>query len=277
MSYSIKRFLRPLKDGEKNVRIFDDKNFPVHTINPFSVLRLFVTNSNLNIALSGNRTIILDFNNHEETKEALAKLQYTIDQLRQTAPEVIDKETEKYIEKIVASGIGSLNGATSSRQVLVVEGDDNLDMTIKTTGGTHSIGLSWTGLLPMKRGGLNNNQFYENELLISLSDSIISSGFIINDDGFSDKDIWSADKVINYHNSNTVNKETPLGEIDGVNCNFFLSKDVLLNSEHVYLNGLLQDSSEDYEISGRKITFYIPPLIGSKIRCSYMVLSKSDT
>lgn len=275
MGYSLNRFLKPLKETDKTIRIFDDRNFPVHTINPFSVLRLFVTNSNLNVSLSGNRTIALDFDSHDESKEALSKLQSFIDQLRQKAPATIDKETEKYIEKVIQTsvGIGSLNGITASGQSLVVEGDDNLDMTINSLGKTHSISLSWTGLLPIERGGLNNSDFYNNELLISTSDSIVSSGYTINDDGVTDKDIWSAEKVISYYKSNMVNKETPSGLVDGVNSTFVLANQILLDSEHVYLNGLLQDVGDDYTINGNVITFIYPPYPGSKIRCSYMVLS----
>lgn len=281
MGYSLSRFLRPLKDTDKTIKIYDDRNFPVHTINPFSILRLFVTNSNLNIALAGNRTIVLDFKSNDETKEALGKLQSIVDGLRQTAPEVINKETEKYIEKIIQvnSGVDSLNGSTASDQSLVVSGDSNLSMSIKTTGSTHSIGLSWTGLLPIKRGGLNNNNFNEKQLLISTSDSIISSGYTINDEGLSNSDIWTAGKIVSYYKSTTINKEKPSGEINGENYKFELSQDVLVDSEHVFLNGLLQDSGEDYKIEGRVIYFYFPPLPDSKIRVSYKclnLLKKSD-
>ena len=277
MSYSLNRFLRPLKDTDKTIRIFDDRNYPVHTINPFSVLRLYVTNSNLNIALSGNRTITLDFLALDETKEALFKLQSFIDILRQKSPDVVDKETEKYIEKVVqiasAGGLSSLNGITASSQALVVNGDDNLDMTIQSVGVTHSISLSWTGILPIEKGGLNNTTFNNDELLISSSDSIVSSGYTINDNGVTDKDIWSAEKVINYYKSNIINKEIPQGILDGVNKDFTLSNDIVLDSEHVYLNGLLQDNGDDYVINGSVITFDLAPLPDSKIRCSYILLS----
>lgn len=279
MSYSLNRFLRPLKDTDKTIRIFDDRNYPVHTINPFSVLRLYVTNSNLNIALSGNRTITLDFIALDETKEALFKLQSFIDILRQKSPDVVDKETEKYIEKVVqiasAGGLSSFNGVTASSQALIVDGDDNLDMTIQSVGVTHSISLSWTGILPIEKGGLNNTTFNNDELLISSSDSIVSSGYTINDNGVTDKDIWSAEKVINYYKSNIINKEIPQGVLDGVNKDFTLSNDIVLDSEHVYLNGLLQDNGDDYVINGNVITFDLAPLSDSKIRCSYIVLSSA--
>jgi hypothetical protein len=68
-----------------------------------------------------------------------------------------------------------------------------------------------------------------------------------------------------------VDKETPLGIIDGINNLFILSNLPDENSEHIYLNGLLQDSGqfEDYTIIGNEIYFNQPPLNGMKIRCSY--------
>ena len=208
MSYSLNRFLRPLKNTDKTIRIFDDRNYPVHTINPFSVIRIYVNNSNLNISLSGNRTIVLDFQSHEETKEALSKLQSFIDQLKQTAPTVVDKETEKYIEKIVqiasADGLSSLNGITASSQSIVVYGDDNLDISIGSKGSTHSITLNWSGILPIDKGGLNNTDFSEGELLISDSDKVISSGFTINDETISDNNLWTAGRIIKQISSNKV-------------------------------------------------------------------------
>ena len=219
MSYSLNRFLRPLKETDKTIRIFDDRNFPVHTINPFSVLRLFVTNSNLNIALSGNRTIVLDFISHDETKEALEKFQSVVDSLRQKSPETVDKETEKYIEKIIQTsvGIGSINGVTASKQSLVANGDDNLDMVIETIGGTHSINLRWTGILPIERGGLNNTEFYDGELLTSNGSSVVSSGYKVNNDGFSEFDIWSASRIVRQLSSNKVVFNVGDGERDTFN------------------------------------------------------------
>jgi hypothetical protein len=281
MSYSLNRFLRPLKDTDKTIRVFDDRNYPVHTINPFSVLRLYVTNSNLNIALSGNRTITLDFIALDETKEALFKLQSFIDILRQKSPDVVDKETEKYIEKVVqiasAGGLSSLNGVTASSQALVVNGDDNLDMTIQSVGVTHSISLSWTGILPIEKGGLNNTKFNNDELLISSSDSIVSSGYTINDVGDSNSDIWTAKKIIEeLYRDPFSYKEEPIGYVDGVNSVFLLKEDPIEFSEHIFLNGLLQNEKIDYSISGKEITFFYAPPKDSLILCTYKKVLKFD-
>jgi hypothetical protein len=66
-------------------------------------------------------------------------------------------------------------------------------------------------------------------------------------------------------------KETPLGVIDNINRVFTLEHTPITNSEHIYLNGVLQDSGEDndYVIEDNQIIFLIPPRINMKIKCSY--------
>ncbi len=64
-------------------------------------------------------------------------------------------------------------------------------------------------------------------------------------------------------------KEIPDGPINGVNHIFTLSNIPIINSEHIYLNGLLQEVDFDYVINDDEITFIDPPLSGMRIRCSY--------
>ena len=68
-----------------------------------------------------------------------------------------------------------------------------------------------------------------------------------------------------------VDKEIPYGVIEGINQTFILNSTPIPNSEHLYLNGLLQEEgvNEDYVIVNDTIIFNDPPLIGMKIRCSY--------
>jgi hypothetical protein len=272
MSFSLNRFLRPLADSDKVIRIYNDMNAPVHIINPFSVLRIFISNLNINIALAGNKIITLDFKSIEETRSGLSKLQSYIDQLRNKYPQVIDQQTEKYVESVIqrSPGIISLNGSTASAQSIVANSDSNVNLNLSTIGKTHSVSISWSGLLPMDRGGLNNNNFTQNELIISATNSIESSGYKIDDDGISETDLWSAKKIIEYYNQNIISREVPIGVVDGVNLVFTLSNELVEKSEHVYLNGLLQDEGEDYNITGRTITFIEAPYTGSRIICSYI-------
>ena len=66
-----------------------------------------------------------------------------------------------------------------------------------------------------------------------------------------------------------IDKEKPNGVIDGVNNSFILNNNPIPGSEHVYLNGLLQDDEDDYQIEYNTIIFNDPPSIGMKIKCSY--------
>lgn len=293
MSYSYNRFLKPLNESDKTIKIYDDRNYPVYTINPFSVLQIYVTNNNLCIALSSSKLIIINFISNEEAKVSLVKIQSYVDQLKQSTV-VIDNEQQDYINQAIlssvgASGISVFNGSTASVQNISTINDDNIEIDFKLdttiTGGTnsnitsaiHNLSVTWTGILPITRGGLNNTLFNPNQILISNVDSIISSGFTFNDYGTSDTDIWSADKIIRQITTANINKEKPMGIVDGVNKVFLLLYEPILNSEHLYLNGLLQDSDYDcdYTIVGNKITFLDPPMSGSKVRCSYMVKKKT--
>jgi hypothetical protein len=52
-----------------------------------------------------------------------------------------------------------------------------------------------------------------------------------------------------------IDKEIPEGSIDGVNATFLLNNNPIPGSEHVYLNGLLQDEVDDYSINYNTILF----------------------
>jgi len=92
------------------------------------------------------------------------------------------------------------NGLTLSDQYFDTVNDQNVTLTIDSNSATHSFLLNWQGLLPIERGGLNNATFTANELVIAdqNSESIISSGWKLDNLGTSSTDIWSADKIISY-------------------------------------------------------------------------------
>lgn len=71
--------------------------------------------------------------------------------------------------------------------------------------------------------------------------------------------------------SNFVDKEVPSGSINGSNAAFVLANTPTAGSEHVYLNGVLQESGagNDYTISSATLTFTVAPITGEKIRVSY--------
>lgn len=79
---------------------------------------------------------------------------------------------------------------------------------------------------------------------------------------------WLEVELDKVHHSD---KESPSGDINGDNAVFQLQYTPIPNSEHLFVNGILQDSGvdNDYQISGNTITFLIPPREGFKIKCSY--------
>lgn len=72
-------------------------------------------------------------------------------------------------------------------------------------------------------------------------------------------------------NSNFVDKEIPTGAINGTNTAYTLAFTPVLGSEHLYVNGVLQESGSgnDYTISGANITMLSALGTGEKLRCSY--------
>lgn len=74
------------------------------------------------------------------------------------------------------------------------------------------------------------------------------------------------DRIPDYY---FVDKETPTGQVNGVNVTFELSRIPTLGSEHIYINGLLQESDYDYVIEDNVVVFYEAPDYGMRIRCSY--------
>ena len=95
------------------------------------------------------------------------------------------------------------NGLTLSNQYFDTVNDTNISLTIDSNSATHSFLLNWQGILPIERGGLNNATFSASEIVIAdeNSESLISSGWKLNNTGTSSTDIWSADAIMNYINS----------------------------------------------------------------------------
>lgn len=71
--------------------------------------------------------------------------------------------------------------------------------------------------------------------------------------------------------SNFVDKETPTGALNGANTTYTLANTPITGSEHVYLNGSLQDvgAGNDYTISNAVITMLSAPTTTDKIKVSY--------
>ena len=82
---------------------------------------------------------------------------------------------------------------------------------------------------------------------------------------------FNRDVVGALNASNFVDKETPIGLVNGTNTVYTVLTAPALGSEHLYLNGYLQESGvgNDYTILSNSITMAVAPLTGEKIRISY--------
>lgn len=70
-----------------------------------------------------------------------------------------------------------------------------------------------------------------------------------------------------------IDKEIPDGDVDGINKIFKLTNKPVTNSEHIFLNGVLQENGFDldYILDGKNIIFFEPPYSGMRLICSYRV------
>ena len=77
--------------------------------------------------------------------------------------------------------------------------------------------------------------------------------------------------------ADVVTRETPSGNVDGVNMEFTLAHDVVFGSEQIFLNGLLQEPGvgNDYTIVGSVITMNAAPITNDRIRVTYLKVKGS--
>jgi hypothetical protein len=70
-----------------------------------------------------------------------------------------------------------------------------------------------------------------------------------------------------------VDKEIPIGVVNGVNDKFLLKYKPITVSDHIYLNGMLQENGKecDYILENKNIIFLDPPTPGMRIICSYKI------
>jgi hypothetical protein len=154
MTFTYDKFLKPLNPGEKNVIIYDDNGKIIHTVNPYSIINIFVNNNLLKISLQSDRIITLNFISSDLSKSAITLLQQRIEILKNLNPLFIDKQIEKYvgdkivdITNVVETGDGKINYVPHwiSATALSSTGsiwDDGKSVSIGLTGGSSIFNVS---------------------------------------------------------------------------------------------------------------------------------------
>jgi hypothetical protein len=147
MTFTYDKFLKPLNPGEKNIIIYDDNGKIIHTVNPYSIINIFVNNNLLKISLQSDRVITLNFITSDLAKSAITLLQQRIEILKNLNPLFIDKQIEKYvgdkivdITNIVETGDGKINYVPHWVSATAISStgsiwDDGKSVSIGLTGG----------------------------------------------------------------------------------------------------------------------------------------------
>lgn len=156
---------------------------------------------------------------------------------------------------ITVTELGYLDGVTSNVQTQL----DAKEPTITT--------------LPIAKGGTNSGIALTNGLvMVSAGGAIVESTISTTELGYLDNVTSDIQSQLNAKTDDAdfVVREELTGA-DGIETDFTLDNTPVAGSEHVYLNGLLQDAggSDDYTIVGDTITFNFAPLATDKLLVSY--------
>jgi hypothetical protein len=222
MTFTYDKFLKPLNPGEKNVIIYDDNGKIIHTVNPYSIINIFVNNNLLKISLQSDRIITMNFISSDLSKSAITLLQQRIEILKNLNPLFIDKQIEKYvgdkivdITNVVETGDGKINYVPHwiSATALSSTGsiwDNGESVSIGLTGGSSIFNVSGP---PVPSTYSISDQFIggygSNKPIVNIKGNI---------DGISDtkakQDIPVLPSIPGYPN-NWVIDESPLVQIGG--------------------------------------------------------------
>lgn len=148
------------------------------------------------------------------------------------------------------SGAGTVlagAGMTKTGNVLDVIGGDGIVVTVDAIAANIDTA-----------GGLKFDSSTPKKIQVALDGSSLSisaAGIKVNDAKF-------------------ITRETPAGAMNGANTIFTLANTPVVGSEHVFLNGLLQEpgAGNDYTISGATITYLSAPISTDRLRVSYRIL-----
>lgn len=114
MSYRYDTFLKPITTTDRNIQILNTDGIVTHSVNPFSILDVMISNNLLKINLKSKRVISIPFLTTNESKLAIVRFQEQLDTLKSKVPGFIDKKIENYIEDQITSKRFNTLGATNS-------------------------------------------------------------------------------------------------------------------------------------------------------------------
>ena len=145
------------------------------------------------------------------------------------------------------------------------------DATITVNGDDIQVGID-DASLEVGDDGLRVKQGTAGQVYVANAQGVLTpvtlSGDVstVTDDG----EVTLVSNVLKA--TNYITREIPSGAVNGTNATYTLAAIPVAGSESVFLNGILQDpgAGNDYTISDSTITFADAPVVGDKIRVSYI-------
>ena len=104
--YSLDTFLKPLNNTDTTVQIRTNDLVVKHTISPYTVKTVLVSNNLVRVSLNSQREIILDFSTKNEAIRAGTLLESALETLRERPPLFIDKIVKEYINDLTQGPTG---------------------------------------------------------------------------------------------------------------------------------------------------------------------------
>lgn len=245
MSYSYDKFLRPLTESDKSIKILDNSNIVKYTIDPFAIVNVLISNNIIKMNLKSQKVILIDFNSKNEALVALPRLQEQINYLTNKVPTQVDKEVVKYVQSVFdqISIIVGPTGATGTQGEQGIQGPTgsvlqdifyNIGSTVSATNSTSSIYR--TGSLNIGSATVSNSRFV-------VSSPTGTASLVIDNDG----NVYNRSKGV----SNTIfGYQALIANTSGYNNTAIGNQSLLRNTYGIFNTALgassLRDNTGDY-------------------------------
>jgi len=100
MTFTWNTFIKPISQGDKSLKIADTTGLIKWTINPYSVVNAYVYANILNISLSSGKKVEVPFSSLNESKLALERLKFSIDNLKQNSVPLVNDKIKNYVQSL---------------------------------------------------------------------------------------------------------------------------------------------------------------------------------
>jgi len=199
--------------------------------------------------------------------------------------EIAKSSTSESMARVTTSLSQSIDGFTLTMASQSIALETVRDLALSNTKSTN---IHVNKEIPIGSINGTNSTFTLRNIPVNGSEHIYLNGLLIEEGSQTDytisgstitfsEPLWEGAKLhctYYYATETTVrlfaDKEQPYGSINSTNTTFQLAHEPVLGSEHIYLNGLLQEGSgNDYTITGNTIVFEMAPQTDTRLRCTY--------